>query len=61
MLSIGDISVVIAVSSPHRDAAYKASRYVIDEIKKYVPIWKHELFTDGTVEFGKSEYNMETR
>ncbi len=61
MLSIGDISVVIAVSSPHRNAAYEASRYVIDEIKKYVPIWKHELFTDGTVEFGKSEYPAEAK
>lgn len=60
-LSVGDISVIIAVSSHHRDAAYEASKYVIDEIKKYVPIWKRERFADGSVEFGKSEYPAETK
>ncbi len=60
-LSIGDISVIIAVSSPHRATAYEASKYVMDEIKKYVPIWKRERFADGSVEFGKSEYPVEAK
>jgi len=47
------------VSSPHRAAAYEASKYIIDEIKRYVPIWKRERFADGSVEFGKSEYPVE--
>ena len=47
-LAIGEVSVAIAVSSPHRAAAYEASRYVIEEIKKRLPIWKKEHYTDGT-------------
>lgn len=46
-LSIGEPSVAIAVSSPHRDEAYRASRHVIEEIKKRLPVWKHEHYTDG--------------
>lgn len=46
-LSVGEASVAILVTGPHRDAAYQASRYVIEEIKKRLPVWKHEHFTDG--------------
>jgi molybdopterin synthase catalytic subunit len=46
-LAIGEISVAIAVSSPHRAQAYDASRYVIEEIKKRLPVWKREHYTDG--------------
>ena len=46
-LAIGDVSVAIAVSSPHRAQAYDASRYVIEEIKNRLPIWKHEHYSDG--------------
>jgi molybdopterin synthase catalytic subunit len=46
-LAIGEVSVAIAVSSPHRDAAYEASRYVIEEIKSRLPVWKHERFVEG--------------
>jgi molybdopterin synthase catalytic subunit len=46
-LAIGDISVAIAVSAPHRDAAYKASREVIERLKREVPIWKLERYADG--------------
>ncbi len=46
-LEIGEVSVAIAVSSPHRDAAYTASRYVIEEIKKRLPVWKHEHYREG--------------
>ena len=46
-LEIGEASVVIVVSGPHRDDAYRASRYVIEEIKRRLPVWKHEHFADG--------------
>jgi len=46
-LSVGEPSVAIAVSSPHRAEAYEASRYVIEEIKKRLPIWKKERYADG--------------
>ncbi|HEX6939785.1 MAG TPA: molybdenum cofactor biosynthesis protein MoaE [Longimicrobiales bacterium] len=47
-LRVGDVSVAIAVSSPHRAEAYEASRYVIEEIKKRLPVWKAERYVDGT-------------
>ncbi|WP_314589341.1 molybdenum cofactor biosynthesis protein MoaE [Paenibacillus terrigena] len=47
-LEISDIAVVIAVSSPHRKAAYEANEYVIERIKQIVPIWKKEHGEDGT-------------
>ncbi len=46
-LEIGEAAVVIAVSTPHRAAAFEACRYAIEELKKRVPIWKKEVFTDG--------------
>ncbi|MGG4166209.1 molybdenum cofactor biosynthesis protein MoaE [Rossellomorea vietnamensis] len=46
-LEISDLAVVIAVSSPHRKAAYEANEYVIEQIKKIVPIWKKEHWEDG--------------
>jgi len=46
-LEIGEASVVIAVSSPHRAAAFEACRYLIDTLKTSVPIWKKEFFADG--------------
>ncbi|UCC72651.1 MAG: molybdenum cofactor biosynthesis protein MoaE [Gemmatimonadota bacterium] len=46
-LAIGDVSVAIAVAAPHRDAAYKASREIIERIKTEVPIWKRERYSDG--------------
>jgi molybdopterin converting factor subunit 1 len=48
-VGIGEISVVIAVSAPHRDAAYEASRYAIERLKHIVPIWKKEVWEDGSV------------
>ena len=50
-LEIGDVSVAIAVSSPHRAEAYEASRYVIEEIKKRLPVWKKEHYADGRSEW----------
>ena len=47
-LQLGEISVAIAVGHPHRGPAFEAARHVIEEIKLRLPIWKQELFTDGT-------------
>lgn len=47
-VEISEPSIVTALSSPHRNDAYEASRYIIDMIKKTVPIWKKEVFIDGT-------------
>lgn len=47
-LDISDVAVVIAVSSPHREAAYEANAFAIERIKQIVPIWKKEYWEDGT-------------
>ena len=46
-LELGEVSVAIGISAPHRDACYAASRWIIEEIKKRLPIWKHEHYQDG--------------
>ncbi|TMA92977.1 MAG: molybdenum cofactor biosynthesis protein MoaE [Deltaproteobacteria bacterium] len=51
-VQIGEASVIIAVSSAHRDAAFAACRFAIEEIKKTVPIWKKEVFEGGEVWIG---------
>ncbi|MFN2493665.1 MAG: molybdenum cofactor biosynthesis protein MoaE [Pyrinomonadaceae bacterium] len=48
-LEIGETSVVIAVSAPHRRAAFEACEWAISELKRTVPIWKKEVFEDGEV------------
>lgn len=48
-LFVGETSVLIAVASAHRGAAFDACRYLIDTLKKTVPIWKREQFIDGAV------------
>jgi molybdopterin synthase catalytic subunit len=50
-LGIGELAVVVAVSSPHRAEALDACRALIDELKSSVPIWKHQRFTDGSSEW----------
>lgn len=50
-LVVGDLAVVCAVSAPHRDAAFAACRDLIDTLKREVPIWKHQTFTDGASEW----------
>lgn len=50
-LPVGERSLIIAVSSPHREAAYAASRFLIEEIKIRTPIWKKEHFADGKEEW----------
>lgn len=50
-LGLGDISVAVAVSCPHRAQAFEACRYAIDRVKAIVPIWKKENWADGTTEW----------
>lgn len=50
-LPLGEISVVVAVSCPHRDQAFEACRWLIDTLKEVVPIWKKEVWADGTEEW----------
>ena len=47
-LAVGEVSVAIAVGSAHREAAFEAGRWLIDQIKQVVPIWKKETFDNGT-------------
>lgn len=54
-LELGDASVAIAVAHPHRAEAYEASRYVIEELKKRLPIWKREHYLDGRSEWVNAE------
>jgi molybdopterin converting factor subunit 1 len=49
---LGEASIVVAAASPHRDAAFAAARYAIDETKARAPIWKAERFVDGHVWIG---------
>lgn len=50
-LDLGEISVVVAVSCPHRDEAFEACRWLIDTLKEVVPIWKRESWADGKEEW----------
>jgi molybdopterin synthase catalytic subunit len=50
-LELGEASIAIAVSSPHRAAAFAAGQWLIDTIKEVVPIWKQENWADGTSEW----------
>jgi molybdopterin synthase catalytic subunit len=50
-LDIGDVSVAVAVSCPHRHQAFEACRFAIDQIKERVPIWKKENWADGRTEW----------
>ena len=50
-LAIGDLAVVVATAAAHRSEAFEASRALIDRLKQRVPIWKHQLFADGSDEW----------
>ena len=50
-LRISDPAVVVAVACPHRGEAFDACRRLIDDLKAEVPIWKHQVFADGTTEW----------
>jgi len=50
-LGLGEVSVAVAVSCPHRHQAFDACRWLIDTLKEVVPVWKKELWADGTTEW----------
>jgi molybdopterin synthase catalytic subunit len=50
-LDIGDIAVIVAAASAHRGTAFEAAQALIDTLKAEVPIWKHEVFADGSEEW----------
>lgn len=50
-MDVGEVSVAVAVSCPHRTQAFEACRYAIDRLKEMVPIWKKENWADGTTEW----------
>jgi molybdopterin synthase catalytic subunit len=50
-LAVGDLAVVVATACPHRAEAFAAARTLIDELKETVPIWKHQVFVDGSEEW----------
>ncbi|AXI79359.1 molybdenum cofactor biosynthesis protein MoaE [Peterkaempfera bronchialis] len=50
-LAVTDTAVIVAVSCPHRAEAFAACRQLVDELKHEVPIWKHQVFTDGEEEW----------
>jgi molybdopterin synthase catalytic subunit len=50
-LELGEISVAVAVSSPHRELAFEAGKYLIDTLKITVPVWKKENWSDGSTEW----------
>jgi molybdopterin synthase catalytic subunit len=48
-LGVGETSLVVAVSGPHRSPVFEVCKYIVDRIKEVVPIWKKEFFQDGAV------------
>ena len=65
VLDVSGISIIIAVSSPHRAESFEACRYVIEEIKKRAPVWKKEHYVDGMSDWlpghslsGEAEHSM---
>jgi molybdopterin synthase catalytic subunit len=54
-LGVGEISVAVVASAPHRAAAFDACRYAIDELKLRAPIWKKESYDDGSARWRENE------
>jgi len=57
-LVVGETSVVVVVSTPHRDEAFAAARYCIDTLKRTVPVWKRETWSGGT-DWGLCAHDIE--
>ncbi len=51
LLKVGEVAVVVAISTAHRREAFELCGQLVDEIKRRVPIWKRQVFTDGTDEW----------
>jgi molybdopterin synthase catalytic subunit len=60
-VAVGEASVAIAVASPHRAAAYEASRVALERLKAEVPIWKRECYADGAAEWREEESLLPAR
>ena len=56
LLELSDIAVIVCVSSPHRGEAFSACRYIIDEVKSRLPIWKKEHYVTGISEWVNCEH-----
>lgn len=50
-LAVGDVAILVAVACAHRGEAFSLCQRIVDEIKSRAPIWKHQVFTDGTEEW----------
>src|SRR5438128_1805083 len=60
-LEVGEVSVAVAVSCPHRGQAFEACRHAIDRLKELVPIWKKENWSDGSTEWVHPNSELGTR
>jgi molybdopterin synthase catalytic subunit len=56
LLELTDVAVVVGVASPHRGEAFAACRYIIDEIKQRLPIWKKEHYADGDAQWVRCDH-----
>ncbi|MFT6835209.1 MAG: molybdopterin synthase catalytic subunit [Francisellaceae bacterium] len=52
-LNVGETSMLVSTSTPHRDEAYKANRYIVEAIKQRCPVWKKEHYADNSIEWVK--------
>ena len=59
LMELSEVAVVVAVSSPHRDAAFNACRYIIDQAKVRLPIWKKEHYANGQAEWVNCQHCAE--
>ena len=59
-LALSEPAVVVGVASSHRDAAFLACRYIIDEIKARLPIWKKEYYADGNTEWVNCQHSTQS-
>ena len=50
-IPIGDSALVVCVSAVHRESAFEACRELVEQVKKHIPVWKHQVFEDGTDEW----------
>jgi molybdopterin synthase catalytic subunit len=58
-MELSEVAVVVAASSPHRDAAFNACRYIIDQAKVRLPIWKKEHYANGKAEWVNCQHCAE--
>jgi len=59
LMELSEVAVVVAVSSPHRDAAFNACRFIIDQAKVRLPIWKKEHYVDGQAQWVNCQHCAE--